>query len=182
MKKTLAILLLSVHLFNLCGYQLFFSFAENFADKQMITSLDKNKYDESELMQIKLPLNTPYITGSRNYERCDGQIELNGIHYNYVKRMVQNDTMYLYCIPNQQKTELNNTKTEYAKQSSDIPSNKKSEPTAKRGNYLSEYNSNITTYNFSATSYIARKAYAAKNINVATGFITLPAQPPEIFI
>lgn len=145
----------------------------------MVTALDENKYDESNLVQIKLPLNLPYLTGRNNYERCDGNIVLNGIHYNYVKRLVQNDTMYLYCVPNQQKTTLNNIKTEYAKQSSDIPSGKKSEqPVAKR--IANEYNANIPQYNFFAFDNCAHQYSFVQNSNTSTGFQTLPSQPPEL--
>lgn len=63
----------------------------------MIASLDKNEYNENELVQIKCVLNAPYIINDIKYERCDGQIEVNGIQYNYVKRMVRNDTLYMYC-------------------------------------------------------------------------------------
>ncbi len=123
----------------------------------MIASLDDNKYNEADLVQIKLPLNIPYTVDRKGYERCDGQIVLNGVHYNYVKRSVQNDTMYLYCVPNQQKTALSNSKTEYARQAIDLPSGKKTElPAAKRNNVLSEYNSNILQYNFSALNNCVR--------------------------
>ena len=114
-------------------------------------------------------------------KRCDGQIVLNGVHYNYVKRNVQNDTLYLYCVPNQQKTALSNSKTEYAKQATDTPSGKKSEqPTAKRNNVLNEYNSNVLQYNFSALHNCVNKSYFPRNINISAGFITKPTQPPQL--
>jgi len=182
LKKTFAILFLSIHLFNICGYQLFFSLAEKFADKKMVVALDKNKYDENDLIQIKLPLNIPYTVDRKGYERCDGQIVLNGVQYNYVKRSVQNDTMYLYCVPNQQKTALSNSKAEYAKQSSDIPSNKKSEQsTAKQTNVLSEYSACILQYNFSASGSNCKSDFSFfKNTNTFAGFLIKPAQPPEL--
>jgi hypothetical protein len=148
----------------------------------MVATLDQNNFKNIDLIELKLPLNIPYSIDRKGYERCDGQIELNGVHYNYVKRSVQNDTMYLYCLPNQQKTALSNSKAEYAKQSSDIPSNKKSEQsTAKQTNILSEYNTRILQYNFSALSNNCKSTYSFfKNANTSAGFLIKPAQPPEL--
>jgi hypothetical protein len=183
LKKTLTILLLAVHLFNVCGYRLFFSFEEAFANRQMIAALDKNNYDESELLQIRVPLNTPYITGNRSYERCDGQVEFNGIQYNYVNRMVQNDTLYLYCIPNKQKTEISNTKNLYAKQNSDNPTGKTTgQSVLKKINFSSEYNSRGFGFNSVVYSFSAHQTIAFNNLTTLKGFARKHLQPPDLFI
>lgn len=183
MKKTFAILLLSVHLFNICGYQLFFSWAENVADKQMITVLDNNNYNEGDLTQIKFALNMPYMITNKSYERCDGEVELNGIQYNYVKRMIKNDTLYLYCIPNNQKTKISDTKTEYAKQNSDNQSGKRSEqPVSKKINSLSEFNTGLLSFSFDAYNFSSDKTVAFNNYSIQKGFTTQPLQPPDLFI
>lgn len=147
----------------------------------MVASLDENKYNESELVEIRLPLNIPYTTNWKDYERCDGNIILNGIHYNYVKRIVFNDTMYLYCIPNQQKTELNNTKNEYAGQATDLPLNKKSDQsTTKKNNGFDEYNMGISHYNFSALINSITRSPFFNNNKLTAGFLIKPTQPPEL--
>jgi hypothetical protein len=183
LKKLFAILFLSVHFFNICGYQLFFSAAENMANNQMIAALDENKYNENELIQVKCALNAPYIINNIGYERCDGQIELNGIQYNYVKRMVRNDTLYVYCIPNHQKTELNNTENLYGKQNSDNPSGKTSEQSAlKKINFSNEYNSGILSFNFNVNYFPSNQINAADNCTILKGFATKHLQPPDLFI
>lgn len=183
MKKAFAILLLSVHFFYICGYQLFFSVAENIANKHMIASLDENKYNENELIQIKCVLNAPYIINNVSYERCDGQIELNGIQYNYVKRMVRNDTLYMYCIPNHQKTELNNTKNLYANQNTDNPSGKTSEQSVlKKINFSNEYNSGTFSFNFNACQSSFVQKIFFNNLTTVKGFATKHLQPPDLFI
>ena len=183
MKKLFAILFLSVHLFNICGYQLFFSAAENVASKQMIAMLDKNNYNEHELIQIKYALNAPYITNNISYERCDGQIELNGVQYNYVKRMVQNDTLYIYCIPNHQKTELNKTENLYAKQNADNTPGKTSEQSAlKKINFFNEYNSGALSFTFDAHQFSSNQNSFVNNLTTLKGFTTKHLQPPDLFI
>ena len=149
----------------------------------MIASLDENKYNESDLVQLRCALNVPYLVNNISYERCDGQIELNGIQYNYVKRMVKNDTLYLYCIPNNQKTELNNTKNLYAKQNADNTSGKTSEQSAlKKVNFLSEYNIGTLTFNFDADQSSSFKTISFNNLTTLKGFTTKHLQPPDLFI
>lgn len=149
----------------------------------MITALDNNNYNEGDLTQMKFALNMPYVITNKSYERCDGQVELNGIQYNYVKRMVKNDTLYLYCIPNDQKTKISDTKNEYAKQNSDNQQGKRSEQSAiKKINSLSEFNGRSLSFNFDAHNSLLNQATAFNNYTILKGFTTQPSQPPDLFI
>ena len=182
MKKAISILLLSIHLFSIGGYKLFFSLAEKEANQQMIASLDNNNYGENELIQIKVALNMPYLISNKNYERCNGQVELHGIQYNYVKRMVNNDTMYLYCIPNQQKTKISDTKNLYAKQNADNSSGKSEQPAIKKISFFSDYN--IGALNFCFNSYHSSSPHpiSINYLPILKGFTTKHLQPPDLFI
>jgi hypothetical protein len=55
-------------------------------------------------------------------------VELNGAHYNYVKRKVVNDTLILVCIPNETKNQIKSAEDEYFKNVNDLQNtgNKKS--------------------------------------------------------
>jgi hypothetical protein len=114
-----------VHLFNLAGYSLLFDFFIHQSDQQLIQQLDKNQYTDAELFEVKVPLNMPYITNFSDYERVDGEMEVNGIYYNYVKRKVYNDTLYLMCLPNKNKTRLSAARNEYAATAQDAPAEQK---------------------------------------------------------
>lgn len=149
----------------------------------MITTLDKNNYDEENLMQIKFALNMPYATSGKSYERCDGQVELNGIQYNYVKRMVKNDTLYLYCIPNDQKTKISHTKNEYAKQTATDPPGKKAEQFfLKKADTMNECNTRSLSFNFDLDHASLHKTVSFNNYTIQKGFILKPVQPPDLFI
>ncbi len=149
----------------------------------MIASLDNNKYDEKELVQIKLPLNIPYLADNKSYERCNGEVEYNGIEYNYVKRMVYNDTLYLYCIPNQQKTKISNTKNLYAKQNADNSTNKKSEQSLlQQINFLFAFNENAQLFNFDVNGTSSSHTITFNNCTILKGFTTNHLQPPDLSI
>ncbi|HVZ98324.1 MAG TPA: hypothetical protein VG847_15680, partial [Chitinophagaceae bacterium] len=91
--------------------------------KELDQRLDNNDYSESQLTELKIPINLPYQTNWSEYQRCKGEIELNGMIYNYVKRKVVNDTLYLMCIPNVQRTHLETAKNEFFRLSNDLMQN-----------------------------------------------------------
>jgi hypothetical protein len=121
LKKIATLLLLSIFCFNWIGYRLLLSYAENKADRQLEANLDNQDYDKAQLVSIKLPLShfSAYIN-AMGFERADGQLECNGICYNYVKIRIYNDSLELLCIPNQKVINLRQAKDNYFKLVSDM--------------------------------------------------------------
>jgi len=132
-KRIAAILLMGILFFNWYGYRLLTSWLEARADHQLEARLDKSSYDESQLISIKVPsTHLSYYNSSTQFERIDGQIEIGGVRYKYVKRRLFNDSLELLCIPNQTAMRLQTAKNEFFKGVSDIrPDNgqKKSDST-----------------------------------------------------
>jgi hypothetical protein len=101
-------------LFNWCGYQLLNAYLENRSFLQLRVKLDGNNYSESELISLKVPAaNLSYYNCSKQFIRVDGQIEVGGIQYNYVKRRLFNDSIEMICIPNHEATHLNKIKNDF---------------------------------------------------------------------
>ena len=127
-KKTLSIILLGLFLFNCFGYKLLMNYIERRADQQMEEQLDNNDFDESQLVSIKVPITyLPYYNNSKTFERIDGQIEILGTPYKYVKRRIYNDSLELLCIPNTTAMQLRTTRNEIFKFVNDLQAGKKSE-------------------------------------------------------
>jgi hypothetical protein len=120
LKKIASILLLGILLFNWCGYRWVINLVQQQADTNLEARLDRNEYDESQLIEIKVPVNMPYQTDWAGFERCDGEIEVNGIHYKYVKRKVQDGQLVLKCIANQTRQRLESAKDDLFKISNDL--------------------------------------------------------------
>lgn len=180
MKKVFAIFLLTIHLFNLAGYSFFFQYLIGRSNQQTVKQLDNNNYADANLVEVKIPINLPYSANWKNYERYDGEIEYNGTHYNYVKRKLSNDTLYVLCIQNQKKNELYSAKNSFTKQITDIPSGKKSnEPTAKKSSSLSEYNNQITQYNFDINAIFIKQQGIFISPLIISLFTGIPGQPPD---
>lgn len=183
MKKLAAILLFILFLFNLVGYRLWFNYVQQQSDIQLEASLDKNQYNEDDLITIKVPLSMPYQTVQSGYERVNGEIKIDGKIYKYVKRRVVNGELELLCLPDQNKMRLQNAKNDFFKTTNDITSNssKKSDnsKTSIFKNITTDFEQQIATYSF--TAVILNKAmYSSEFIfSLLSAPHTPPAQPPD---
>ena len=68
-------------------------------------------------------MHLPYQTNWSSYQRYEGEIEVDGMMYKYVKRKVANDTLYVMCIPNTKKMHLETAKNDFFKMSNDLQTN-----------------------------------------------------------
>jgi hypothetical protein len=126
LKKITALFIIILFLFNLFGYRIVVDYMQQKADAQLEASLDNNAYDDSQLIELKVPINVPYQTNWSAYQRFDGEVEVNGVLYKYVKRKVVNDTLYVMCIPNTKKMHLQSAKDDFFKISNDLLQNNSS--------------------------------------------------------
>ncbi|MES1217854.1 MAG: hypothetical protein ABUT20_20275 [Bacteroidota bacterium] len=180
MRKLFAITLLCAYLFNLAGYNLFFQYSINKADEKIIAQLDNNQYDDNQLVEVKIRLNLPYMSDGAGYERYDGDVEFGGVHYNYVKRKISQDTLYVLCIPNQSKTQLFKGSNKYLVNVNDVPSGKESNGSgSKKTISIDEFNHRPASYDFHfvMTSERQNKSYSSSLIPRL--FNDSPIKPPR---
>jgi hypothetical protein len=123
MRKTAAILLLMLFVFNTIGYKLWFSIAMQQADTRLEAALDKNNFNEQDLFTLKVPINLPYQNTWASFERVTGEINVDGETYMYVQRKVVNDTMYLQCIRHAEKINLQQKSNDYFGKINDVADN-----------------------------------------------------------
>lgn len=105
MKRHYAIFLLVILLFNSFGYSIVCSILQTKSDYLINARLEDDNYDESKLIEIKIPLKLPYSTEWKHFERFDGEIEINNVYYKYVKRKVIVDSLVLLCLPDPVKSQ-----------------------------------------------------------------------------
>ena len=87
--------------------------------------LDLDHYDPTNLVEVKLAVNLPYLSNWTDFEKYQGETEINGVHYKYVKRRLVNDTLILLCVRNETKNQLRSAQSDYFKQLNDIQGSKK---------------------------------------------------------
>ena len=185
MKKLASILLLGILLFNWCGYRWVINIVQQQADTKLEAQLDRDEYDEAQLIEIKVPVNMPYQTDWAGFERYDGEIEVNGIHYKYVKRKVQDGQLVLKCIPNHTRQRLESAKEDLFKISNDLQQDNAAKKTGTSHSGLVK--SNLGDYeNTQPVSLAAhyeilpQQLYSLYQPNLVTFlFHITPEQPPE---
>ena len=107
-------------LFNIIGYKFVANYFDGKATRELQALLDENKFKESELISFKLPLSLPYSINSKEFVSIQGNIDINGVNYQYVKKRIYNDTLEILCVPNVTKSLIKNTKDDFTKQLNDI--------------------------------------------------------------
>lgn len=146
MRQLSSILLLSIHLFNLAGYTLLFRFLQQQNNKTTLEHIEKGYYSDKDLVLVKVPVTVPYSVDGNEYERIDGEIEWGGVHYNYVKRKYQNDTLYILCLPNTVQTKLRKAEKQYADHVNEAPAQKNNDTNIKKVTLSGEYENNEIVY------------------------------------
>lgn len=114
MKQLTVILFMVIYLLSLAGNSLYLEYLMLRSNEQQNTAIDRGKIDRHSLVEIKVPFKAPYYSSSPGYERYYGEINIDGHYYTYVERKVSNDTIYMLCLPDHQKSKLQKAKTQLA--------------------------------------------------------------------
>lgn len=149
-------------------------------DATLQASLDKEQYNESNLVELRIPINLPYYNDWDEFESYDGETTINGQHYRYVKRKVVNGELILLCIPNKDKTKLASAGNEYFKKINDLqnPSGKKSSGKEGFAKFISDYTCFNETWKAACTLSVAEMS-ADHGSALLRQAIIPPAQPPD---
>ncbi|HMF71123.1 MAG TPA: hypothetical protein VK616_06590 [Flavitalea sp.] len=150
------------------------------SSEDLASTIDQNKYDESELIEVKLRLNLPYVTSQGDYEKYEGEITINGHHHNYVKRKVSGDTLYLLCLPNREKDKLQIAENNYGTVTNDFDSEHKSESAVKKANTFNQYPLQLSDYSILAPQISFHEPSSFISLSLPDSFIDLYGKPPQL--
>ena len=121
-KRFAAILFFCIIVFNLYGYYLV-NYLQTQQDRHLESLLDKNSYNENDLVYIKIPVHLPYYNSYGKFEKISGSVDINGIVYYFVKRRILNDTFELACLLNFDHRKYESLKNSFLKWNSDNQTN-----------------------------------------------------------
>ena len=178
MRRFIAILLLGIHLFTTGGYSIVFEYFIHQSDVQIVKEVYDNKIDKK-LIEIKIPVHLPGMHAWPRYEKIQGQIELKGTFYNYVRLKMSPDTMAMLCIPNTAKTRLVRANVIMAKEINDVPLGKKTHDTSKKS-IDAPYEYMVLNYQFTATPVLLKKEYIKTYSSLLNPFVETRGQPPNL--
>ena len=183
MKKLAAIVLLAIFTFNIAGYQLLYNMLASNSDATLELALDEQHYNDADLISIKLPTNLPYYSDTKNFQRIDGEVEIDGVKYKYVKCRIYNDSLEMLCIPHVAKMKIEASKNAYAKVANDFQQdNSKKKSGAETKSFqksLSEYEA-LHLINVASSFSIINNAFVSFNILIENKhYFNTVEQPPD---
>lgn len=184
MKRFASILLLLILCFNWIGYRFLSAYLEDRANSRLEQQLDANSYDESQLITIKVPVeHLAYYNNSKEFERTDGQIDINGIEYKYVKKRIYKDSLEYLCIPNNDVMKLSTAKDEFFKLVNDLQHNGQDKKTSQHSgvskNFIPDYDLGSESYHLMPLSLRDDQKSTFCLSFLAHAYIPASEQPPE---
>ena len=185
LKQIATILLLGLLFFNWFGYRIVSDCLQQQADTKLEAKLDNNDYDESQLIELRVPINLPYHNDWKAFERYNGEIEIEGVHYKYVKRKVEKGELVLLCLPNSQKQLLQSARDNFFKLVNDLQQNNsgKKSDTGNSSSFKSQFSDYQQEKNNWAVALLSDSQinYPVADIPLLPSyFSSSPEQPPEV--
>lgn len=183
MKKIAAILLIIILSFNWYGYRIVTNILTKDADQQLEAQLDNNEYDESQLVEVRIPLNMPYQRSETGFERHYGEIETAGKFYTYVKRKIENGVLVLLCIPNSSKERIKAAGNDYFKTVNGLEQGQQDKKQDNNSNFAknfwSEYDGREANFTVDIFTDLINKTFL-DNVPILHDLcLSSPGQPPE---
>jgi hypothetical protein len=183
LRKIASILLISLLLFNWVGYRIVSQVLESNANATLEKRLDQNDYDESQLIEMRVDLHLPYQNDWADFERFNGELEINGVHYKYVKRKIEKGQLVVLCIPNKSKMQIEESRHDFFKLVNDLPNssqgNDSGKSTSVSKGMFTDYQAEINNWSILSPGKLIQKhnqtgAYFLTAIDGST-----PERPPD---
>ena len=153
------------------------------ADKHLEAQLDNNEYDESQLIELRIPLNVPYQNDNASFERFYGEIEVDGKYYTYVKRKVEDGYLVLKCISNNSKEQIKAVGNDFFKITNgltpDQPGKKQNTANFAKS-FWSEYDGRETNFDIDIHTLLLNKLFPENTSSLSDVCLSTPYQPPEL--
>ena len=84
-------------------------------DVAVLKKLERNGYDESQTVTLKVQISIPYGVENSDFERVDGMFEHHGEFYRLVKQKYEKDTLTVICIKDFEIKRIKQALTNYVK-------------------------------------------------------------------
>ncbi len=175
MRKAVALFFLFIITLNIAGYYLVF---EGWKYHNSVTwSFDQDNSNTEEVI-IKLPMNIPYATQDKDWEKADGEFEYQGDTYRMVKQKVTMDAVYIACVKDNEGSKINQQLEDLAQTFTDNPVGAKQSLKSVPG-FIKEYVSNVISVKPSVVGWSVEVAYIAAPQSLVPSFSASIVHPPE---
>jgi hypothetical protein len=178
LRKLTAIGLWGLILFNWIGYRALHEYLQDRATRQLEAKLDKNQYRDDQLLHLKVPTaHLSYFTQQADFDRINGEIDIDGVPYQYVARRIVNDSAEYLCIPNQQALSLKNDRDKFYSLVNDLGSQQKDQK-SQETNFFGDPYELPKEYAFDAMTTIPVQHRSLVILHLPAGTQSLADRPP----
>jgi hypothetical protein len=180
LRKLVAFILICLLAFNWFGYRLLLQYMEKKSNIALQTKLDNQQFNTKDLVELRLPLNLPYITDWKEFETYNGETTINGKHYKYVKRKLCGNELILLCIPDRVTDKLQKAGNDFFKQVNDLPGAEKKSKTPQKA--INIFSSEFTHEDVCVVSCLPRPSktsYSSCQLNYISNYLSIPTPPPN---
>lgn len=137
--------------------------------------------DTDQLISLKVPVALPYYTNSNEFQYINGEVQIEGIVYQYVKRRIFNDSIEYLCLKDAHKTRLLSAREQFYQLAYDLQVNKhksSNHPTTIKP-LLLEYCQSDRNFSLQAFTLPRQKKPVFYLCPLPQLFDSAPVKPPE---
>ena len=175
MRKPIALFFLFIIMLNIAGYYLVM---EGWQWHNSISwSFDEDASNAQELI-VEIPLNVPYATQEKDWEKAEGQFEYKGDVYRIVRQKLTLEAVYVACVKDSESNRIKQQLEDFAKTFTDKPLDAKQNVKSVPG-FIKEYVSNVVSVKPSVTGWSQAVAYLPPSQSLISSFFASILHPPE---
>ena len=183
-KKIAAITLLLLLLFNWFGYRTVADWLQARAESKLQAVIEEGNYNPVQLVEFSVVTNLPYTNDWLDWERCNGTIEVNGYHYQYVERKLEKGKMLYHCLPNSEKQSVVAARDEFFQLVNSFNqqdnNQKPSSKTIAISNFIGDYDDAVVSYTAINRGFqTLSNEWPVTECTLASTEKLSPDQPPE---
>ena len=153
------------------------------AEERLQAIIEDRSFNPVNMIELSVVTNLPYTNDWLDWERCNGTIEVNGYHYQYVERKLEKGKMLYRCLPNNEKQSLVAARDEFFQlvnnfnQQSD---HKQSSKSIVINNFIGDYDDAVIDYNnLKPTPENSENSWPVMVSALVNRQKLTPDQPPE---
>ncbi|MBP6687177.1 MAG: hypothetical protein KA160_04895 [Lacibacter sp.] len=183
MRTFASIFFLTILLFNWFGYRVVMDYVQQKADTHFEQKLDNKEYDANALIEVRAPVNLPYQTDWKEFERVSGEITINGMHYKYVERKLEGGEMIYKCIPDEGKARLVNARENFFKLVNDLQNQQEKSSKQATHSYKTfsfDYCEQLSNWSLNGLQNLNETFNHTFSATTLSAFILTAEQPPEV--
>lgn len=149
------------------------------AKKDLLTRLDANDYTTDETLVLSVPLSMPYPIYSAGYERVEGDFEQHGRAYKLVKQKIENDTLFIVCIRDDQSTKIINAFQDFSRVANNLPVASK-EALNFLAKLYKDFNTSEFVFHYKSRYLFEQTYYAVSTPSLDDIAFIVDSPPPEM--